>query len=369
MSRLRASRPAGPCWSPPPAASAASSRRTAGGRAARRSSRPASSWRGAPARHDHRRRPARRAGRSGSRLAAARWPRSAWSSRPRLRRRRATADARPADRPRSRCREHDTARRPRPRRRDLPTYNEAGEHRAASSAGSAPPCPRPTSSSPTTTARRHRQARRRAGGDRRRRSTCCTAPARRAWARRTSPASAGRSTAGYDVLVEMDADGSHQPEQLPRLLAALRDADLVLGSRWVPGGSVVNWPLAPRGALARRQPLRPAGCSACRCATPPAATGCSARTTLRGDRPRRGRVARATASRSTSPGARSGPGSASSRCPIEFVERVRGDSKMSRRIVAEALLAGHGVGREGQGRQGPPRRPAQPAPGGRRVVT
>ena len=47
---------------------------------------------------------------------------------------------------------------------------------------------------------------------------------------------------GYDVLVEMDADGSHQPEQLPRLLAALADADLVLGSRWVPGGSVVNWP-------------------------------------------------------------------------------------------------------------------------------
>jgi dolichol-phosphate mannosyltransferase len=47
---------------------------------------------------------------------------------------------------------------------------------------------------------------------------------------------------GYDVLVQMDADGSHQPEQLPTLLAALHDADLVLGSRWVPGGSVVNWP-------------------------------------------------------------------------------------------------------------------------------
>ncbi|MCW2540474.1 MAG: Dolichyl-phosphate beta-D-mannosyltransferase [Frankiales bacterium] len=47
--------------------------------------------------------------------------------------------------------------------------------------------------------------------------------------------------AGYDVLVEMDADGSHAPEQLPRLLAALRHADLVLGSRWVPGGEVVNW--------------------------------------------------------------------------------------------------------------------------------
>lgn len=48
---------------------------------------------------------------------------------------------------------------------------------------------------------------------------------------------------GYDAIVEMDADGSHQPEQLPALLAALRDADVVIGSRWVRGGSVVNWPL------------------------------------------------------------------------------------------------------------------------------
>ena len=47
---------------------------------------------------------------------------------------------------------------------------------------------------------------------------------------------------GYDVVGEMDADGSHQPEQLPRLLEALVDADLVIGSRWVPGGSVENWP-------------------------------------------------------------------------------------------------------------------------------
>ncbi|MDD9349276.1 glycosyltransferase, partial [Mumia sp.] len=55
---------------------------------------------------------------------------------------------------------------------------------------------------------------------------------------------------GYDVLVEMDADGSHQPEQLHRLLDALDDADLVLGARWVPGGSVVNWPRS-RQALSR----------------------------------------------------------------------------------------------------------------------
>lgn len=47
---------------------------------------------------------------------------------------------------------------------------------------------------------------------------------------------------GYDVVVEMDADGSHSPEQLPRLLDALRNADLVLGSRWVEGGTVENWP-------------------------------------------------------------------------------------------------------------------------------
>ncbi|ATE54811.1 polyprenol monophosphomannose synthase [Actinosynnema pretiosum] len=47
---------------------------------------------------------------------------------------------------------------------------------------------------------------------------------------------------GYAVLVEMDADGSHAPEDLPRMLAALPDADLVIGSRYTPGGAVVNWP-------------------------------------------------------------------------------------------------------------------------------
>jgi len=58
--------------------------------------------------------------------------------------------------------------------------------------------------------------------------------------------------AGYEAIVEMDADGSHQPEQLPRLLDALRadgaldGADVVLGSRWVDGGGVVNWPARRR---------------------------------------------------------------------------------------------------------------------------
>ncbi len=48
---------------------------------------------------------------------------------------------------------------------------------------------------------------------------------------------------GYDAVVEMDADGSHAPEDLPALLTAARDADVVLGSRWARGGQVVNWPL------------------------------------------------------------------------------------------------------------------------------
>jgi dolichol-phosphate mannosyltransferase len=47
---------------------------------------------------------------------------------------------------------------------------------------------------------------------------------------------------GYQALVEQDADGSHDPADLPRMLAALADADLVIGSRYVPGGTVVNWP-------------------------------------------------------------------------------------------------------------------------------
>lgn len=60
---------------------------------------------------------------------------------------------------------------------------------------------------------------------------------------------------GYDVLFEMDADGSHPPEAIPRMLGIL-DADTdghvggVIGSRWVPGGSVVDWP-ATRRAISR----------------------------------------------------------------------------------------------------------------------
>jgi dolichol-phosphate mannosyltransferase len=45
----------------------------------------------------------------------------------------------------------------------------------------------------------------------------------------------------YDVVVEMDADGSHRPVDLTKILDALSDNDVVLGSRWIKQGKVVNW--------------------------------------------------------------------------------------------------------------------------------
>lgn len=67
--------------------------------------------------------------------------------------------------------------------------------------------------------------------------------------------------AGYDVVVECDADGSHHPEELGRLLDALVRADMVIGSRWVRGGTVEDWPLSRRllsraGSMYARTVLR-----------------------------------------------------------------------------------------------------------------
>ncbi len=140
---------------------------------------------------------------------------------------------------------------------------------------------------------------------------------------------------GYDVIVEMDADGSHRAEDLPALLAAVDGADLVLGSRWVPGGAVVNWPLSrqllSRGGntytrLVLGLPLRDA-------------TGGfrAYRATMLGRLPlgeveshgycfqvdMAWRVLRA--------------GGTAVEVPITFVERELGESKMSRDIVLEAL--------------------------------
>lgn len=52
--------------------------------------------------------------------------------------------------------------------------------------------------------------------------------------------------AGCDAVVEMDADFSHTPAQIPELVAALAGADMVVASRYVSGGRIVNWPLSRR---------------------------------------------------------------------------------------------------------------------------
>jgi dolichol-phosphate mannosyltransferase len=49
---------------------------------------------------------------------------------------------------------------------------------------------------------------------------------------------------GYDLLVTMDADGSHAPRYLPALLAGMARRDVMIGSRYVAGGGVINWPVS-----------------------------------------------------------------------------------------------------------------------------
>jgi dolichol-phosphate mannosyltransferase len=140
---------------------------------------------------------------------------------------------------------------------------------------------------------------------------------------------------GFDVLVEMDADGSHAPEQLSRLLDALRDADLVIGSRWVPGGTVVNWPKS-RELLSRGGNLYTR-----------IALGIDLRDATGGYRAYRRAVLEEIDYRSVvSEGycfqvdlawraARGGFRVVE--VPITFAERERGESKMSGSIVREAL--------------------------------
>ena len=140
---------------------------------------------------------------------------------------------------------------------------------------------------------------------------------------------------GYDVVVEMDADGSHAPEQLPRLLAALEHADVVLGSRWVPGGEVVNWPRT-RELLSRAGNAWTRGALALPLADATGGYRAYRREVL--DALPLGEVASQgycfqvdLAWRSWRAGHRV------VEVPITFVERERGASKMSRAIVFEAL--------------------------------
>jgi len=142
--------------------------------------------------------------------------------------------------------------------------------------------------------------------------------------------------AGYDVIGEMDADGSHQPEQLDGLLDALRGgADLVIGSRWVPGGAVVNWPLR-RELLSRGGNLYVRILLGVKVRDATAGFRLFRRTTLEkidleavestGYVFQTDMVARTLAA-----------GLTVREVPIEFIERVRGDSKMSGAVATESL--------------------------------
>jgi len=141
---------------------------------------------------------------------------------------------------------------------------------------------------------------------------------------------------GYDATVEMDADGSHQPEQLPALLAAAEHADVVIGSRWVKGGRVVNWPLS-------RKALSVGGNVYVK-----VMLGMSVNDATGGYR-----VYRASALREMDLHSVESQGYGFQvdmtwravkagltvvEVPIEFVERVIGESKMSGHIIQEAML-------------------------------
>lgn len=141
---------------------------------------------------------------------------------------------------------------------------------------------------------------------------------------------------GYDALVEMDADLSHDPGVLPDLIAALRDHDLAIGSRYVPGGGVANWPW-------HRRLLSAGGNLYVRLLT-----GLPVRDATSGFRAYRAEVLQAIGLRQLRSEGYSFQletalktwriGFATTEVPIVFVERVAGASKISRAIVVEAML-------------------------------
>ena len=139
---------------------------------------------------------------------------------------------------------------------------------------------------------------------------------------------------GYEYFVEMDADGSHQPEEISRFLAIAPGCDLVIGTRWMPGGLVVNWPISRR--LISRFGTRYAA----------VALGLSFRDLTSGYRLlSRQLIQDVLDSHVTSIGygfqieivrIAINQKRTIAEVPITFIERVAGSSKMSRKIVLEA---------------------------------
>ena len=141
---------------------------------------------------------------------------------------------------------------------------------------------------------------------------------------------------GYDVMIQIDADLSHDPAALPDLLAAVaRGADLAVGSRYVPGGSVPNWP--KRRLLLSVWGNRYAGF----------ALRMHVRDSTAGYRAYRASILRAMNIETTHSTGYAFPiemtyralraGGHVEEVPIAFTDRVRGTSKMSSRIVVEAM--------------------------------
>jgi dolichol-phosphate mannosyltransferase len=150
---------------------------------------------------------------------------------------------------------------------------------------------------------------------------------------------------GFDPVVQMDADGSHQPEQLTRLLDALATeppVDLVIGSRWIDGGSIENWPR-------RRQWLSRGGSAyarwVLRLPTRDATAGYRA---FRADALRRIRLddvhTRGYGFQVDMLWHAREAGLVVVEVPVTFVERERGRSKMSAGIVIEAMMRVTGWG-------------------------
>jgi glycosyltransferase involved in cell wall biosynthesis len=142
---------------------------------------------------------------------------------------------------------------------------------------------------------------------------------------------------GYDVMVEMDADLSHDPAALPELLAVVEHgADLAIGSRYVPGGSIPNWSFHRR--LLSRSGNRYAA----------VVLGLAVRDATSGYRVYRAAVVKDIAMetvRADGYGFQiemayrvAQVGGRIVEVPIAFTDRVRGTSKMSGRIVVEALV-------------------------------
>jgi dolichol-phosphate mannosyltransferase len=171
-------------------------------------------------------------------------------------------------------------------------------------------------------------------------------PARLRVLERTGPRGLGRSyidglklalDGPAELICQMDADFSHDPAQLPRLIEAASAFDVVIGSRYIPGGKVVNWPLHRR-LLSRVANMYVH-----------TVTRLSARDCTSGYRCwRRDALAAMPLDRFISEGysflvemlyVANGLGSRIGEVPITFVERRLGASKMSRGVMIESAIA------------------------------